>query len=174
MPGTRPTGSDQRGAPDPMPDHVALETKLLRSAYAAFNARDIDAAVALMTADVEWPRGIQGRVCPRRGADARLLDGAVERDQSPCRARGFPSGSGRTPLGRRPSGRTRPGWNDRRRWTCGASVHLQGRFDSTNGGHPASPCRPLTPAGGGRTRRSRRRPISPPGPAPQTPISPRK
>ena len=36
------------------------ETALLRAAYAAFNARDIDAALALMTPDVEWPRAFKG------------------------------------------------------------------------------------------------------------------
>ncbi len=33
---------------------------LLRAAYAAFNARDIDAALALMTADVTWPKAFKG------------------------------------------------------------------------------------------------------------------
>jgi hypothetical protein len=32
----------------------------LRAAYAAFNARDITAALALMTPDVEWPRAFKG------------------------------------------------------------------------------------------------------------------
>ncbi len=36
------------------------ETELLRAAYAAFNARTIDAALALMTPDVEWPRAFKG------------------------------------------------------------------------------------------------------------------
>ena len=36
------------------------ETELLRAAYAAFNARDIDAALKLMTPDVEWPRAFKG------------------------------------------------------------------------------------------------------------------
>jgi ketosteroid isomerase-like protein len=35
-------------------------TALLRAAYAAFNARDIDAALALMTPDVAWPRAFKG------------------------------------------------------------------------------------------------------------------
>ena len=35
-----------------MPNQPAPETELLRAAYAAFNARDIDAALALMTPDV--------------------------------------------------------------------------------------------------------------------------
>lgn len=33
---------------------------LLRAAYAAFNARNIDAALALMTPDVDWPNGMEG------------------------------------------------------------------------------------------------------------------
>ncbi|WP_395736008.1 nuclear transport factor 2 family protein [Prosthecobacter sp.] len=36
------------------------ETDLLRAAYAAFNARDIAAALALMTPDVAWPRAFKG------------------------------------------------------------------------------------------------------------------
>lgn len=43
-----------------MPDQPAPEIELLRTAYAAFNARDIDAALALMTADVHWPRAFKG------------------------------------------------------------------------------------------------------------------
>jgi hypothetical protein len=43
-----------------MPDHTAPEIELLRAAYAAFNARDIDAALALMTLDVAWPRAFKG------------------------------------------------------------------------------------------------------------------
>lgn len=36
------------------------ENDLLRAAYAAFNSRDIDAALVLMTADVAWPRAFKG------------------------------------------------------------------------------------------------------------------
>lgn len=36
------------------------EIELLRAAYAAFNARNIDAALALMTPDVAWPRAFKG------------------------------------------------------------------------------------------------------------------
>jgi hypothetical protein len=43
-----------------MPDQIAPATELLRAAYAAFNARDIDAALAIMTADVAWPRAFKG------------------------------------------------------------------------------------------------------------------
>ncbi len=43
-----------------MPDQSPPEIELLRAAYAAFNARDIDTALALMTADVAWPRAFKG------------------------------------------------------------------------------------------------------------------
>lgn len=42
--------------PTQSPDH----TSLLRAAYAAFNSRDIPAALALMTPDVQWPRAFKG------------------------------------------------------------------------------------------------------------------
>ena len=40
----------------------APEIELLSKAYAAFNAHDIDAALALMTPDVRWPRAFKGGV----------------------------------------------------------------------------------------------------------------
>ena len=43
-----------------MSDQRASEIELLRAAYAAFNARDIDAALALMTPDVAWPKAFKG------------------------------------------------------------------------------------------------------------------
>ena len=43
-----------------MPDQPAPEIELLRTAYAAFNARDLDAAIALMTPNVTWPRAFKG------------------------------------------------------------------------------------------------------------------
>ncbi len=43
-----------------MPDQTAPAIELLRAAYAAFNARDIDAALAIMTPDVAWPRAFKG------------------------------------------------------------------------------------------------------------------
>jgi hypothetical protein len=36
------------------------ETELLTAAYEAFNRRDIDAVLALMRADVDWPNGMEG------------------------------------------------------------------------------------------------------------------
>lgn len=43
-----------------MPDKAVPEIELLRAAYAAFNARDMDAALALMTPDVAWPKAFKG------------------------------------------------------------------------------------------------------------------
>ena len=43
-----------------MSNQPVPQIKLLRAAYAAFNARDIDAALALMTPDVTWPRAFKG------------------------------------------------------------------------------------------------------------------
>ena len=45
-----------------MSDQASTETDLLRAAYAAFNARDIDAALAVMSADVAWPMAFKGGV----------------------------------------------------------------------------------------------------------------
>lgn len=36
--------------------------QLLRKAYAAFNARDLEGALATMTSDVVWPNGMEGGV----------------------------------------------------------------------------------------------------------------
>ncbi|MEO0803925.1 MAG: nuclear transport factor 2 family protein [Cyanobacteria bacterium J06642_2] len=43
-----------------MPDRPLPEIELLRTAYTAFNARDIDSALTLMTSDVHWPRAFKG------------------------------------------------------------------------------------------------------------------
>lgn len=43
-----------------MSNQPALPIALLRAAYAAFNARDIDGALALMTPDVTWPMAFKG------------------------------------------------------------------------------------------------------------------
>lgn len=45
-----------------MPDQPDTEVELLRAAYAAFNARDIDAALVTMSPDVTWPRAFKGGV----------------------------------------------------------------------------------------------------------------
>lgn len=43
-----------------MPDLSPSKIEALRAVYAAFNARNIDAALALMTPDVTWPRAFKG------------------------------------------------------------------------------------------------------------------
>ena len=43
-----------------MTNQHTQDIQLLRAAYAAFNARDIGAALALMTADVTWPKAFKG------------------------------------------------------------------------------------------------------------------
>jgi hypothetical protein len=45
---------------DPWQERVAGEILSLRAAYAAFNARDIDAALVLMTNEVTWPKAFKG------------------------------------------------------------------------------------------------------------------
>jgi hypothetical protein len=45
-----------------MPDQPLPEVELLRSAYAAFNARDIDAALATMALHVAWPKAFKGGI----------------------------------------------------------------------------------------------------------------
>jgi len=51
-----------RQPPRRVPQELMSEPQeqLLRRAYAAFNARDIDGALALMHADVDWPNGMEG------------------------------------------------------------------------------------------------------------------
>jgi ketosteroid isomerase-like protein len=43
-----------------MPDQPEPEIELLRTAYAAFNAHDADAVLAIMLPDVQWPRAFKG------------------------------------------------------------------------------------------------------------------
>jgi hypothetical protein len=45
-----------------MPDQQSPDIELLRAAYAAFNARDIDAALATMAPDVAWPKAFKGGI----------------------------------------------------------------------------------------------------------------
>jgi hypothetical protein len=47
---------------------MLMSRDLLGKAYTAFNARDIDAALAVMHPDVDWPNGMEGgRVLGHRG-----------------------------------------------------------------------------------------------------------
>jgi hypothetical protein len=45
-----------------MNNNSTSATQLLSAAYSAFNARDIDAAVLLMSPDVTWPKAFKGGV----------------------------------------------------------------------------------------------------------------
>jgi len=59
-----------------MPDQPPPEVELLRAAYAAFNARDFDDALATMAPDVAWPRAFLGR----RGSElSQARNGAAVR-----------------------------------------------------------------------------------------------
>src|SRR3954452_21064367 len=40
--------------------NLEKSTTLLKQAYAAFNARDMEGALSTMHADVEWPNGMEG------------------------------------------------------------------------------------------------------------------
>ena len=40
--------------------NLEKSTNLLKQAYAAFNARDLEGALSTMRADVEWPNGMEG------------------------------------------------------------------------------------------------------------------
>jgi ketosteroid isomerase-like protein len=64
---------------------VSEHEELLRRAYQAFNARDVDAVLALMHPDVDWPNGMEGgRVLGRAAVreywtrQFELIDSRVE------------------------------------------------------------------------------------------------
>jgi len=43
-----------------MGSHVDIRRDVLTRTYAAFNARDVDAVLAVMHPDVDWPNGMEG------------------------------------------------------------------------------------------------------------------
>ena len=51
---------DQASPDQASPDQSSSEIALLRVAYAAFNGRDINAALVAMTPDVAWPMAFKG------------------------------------------------------------------------------------------------------------------
>ena len=55
-----------------MSEKLSSEIEVLRAAYAAFNARDINAALATMTPDVAWPMAFKGGFV--RGPEAIRAD----------------------------------------------------------------------------------------------------
>jgi ketosteroid isomerase-like protein len=56
--------------------------ELLRRAYRAFNERDLEAALATMTADVDWPNAWEGGRLRGRGALAEYWRRQLERISS--------------------------------------------------------------------------------------------
>lgn len=62
---------------------------LLRSAYRAFNARDIDAAIALMHPDVDWPNAWEGGRVAGRAAVADYWRRQFESISSRVEPEGF-------------------------------------------------------------------------------------
>ena len=72
-----------------MPDQPSPEVELLRAAYAAFNARDFDAAFATMAPDVAWPRAFKGGVV--RGHQKSALTGRSSGPRSTRTSSRFPS-----------------------------------------------------------------------------------
>ena len=50
---------------------------IIEQAYSAFNKRDIDGALALMTEDVSLAQGVGGRQGGRKGRDPRVLDSTM-------------------------------------------------------------------------------------------------
>jgi hypothetical protein len=70
--------------------------ELLRRAYEAFNARDIDAALALMHPNVDWPNAIEGGRIVGRDAVRAYWAGQFETtDPSVEPRRIVPRGDGR-------------------------------------------------------------------------------
>jgi ketosteroid isomerase-like protein len=51
---------------------------IIEQAYSAFNKRDIDGALALMTQDVSWPKASEGGKVVGKRRDPRLLDSTME------------------------------------------------------------------------------------------------
>ncbi len=47
-------------APAPMVERMAGAEQIVSAAYAAFNARDLDAAIELMHPEVDWPNAWEG------------------------------------------------------------------------------------------------------------------
>ena len=80
-----------------MSDQRASEIELLRAAYTAFNARNIDAALALMTQDVLWPRAFKGGFV--RGPEEIRAYWTMERDRWTGRAANLLLGRGRADFG---------------------------------------------------------------------------
>jgi len=70
--------------------------QILRDAYAAFNARDLDAAIELMHPDVDWPNAWEGRRVQGHAAVRAYWErqfAAISSQVEPERFREEPDGS---------------------------------------------------------------------------------
>ena len=66
-----------------MPNDVTSgDREILAAAYRWFNARQLDAVLALMHPDVVWPNGMEGGYVLRARGSEGLLDAAVGHDRS--------------------------------------------------------------------------------------------
>ena len=75
---------------------MTIDRQLLEQAYAAFNARDVDAALATMDPNVTWPNGMAGGyvsghsgvrdywLCQWQLIDPRVEPERFETDQDGC------------------------------------------------------------------------------------------
>jgi hypothetical protein len=70
-----------------------LSEQLLRRAYEAFNRRDIDAALAHMHPDVDWPNAIEGRREHGHDAVRRYWAGQFREIDPHVEPRGFTTDS---------------------------------------------------------------------------------
>ena len=110
------------------------DEQLLRRAYEAFNARDIEAAIVLMHPDVDWPRRdakARAQVPQVMTACADFLDAPVPQDHR-ASSRGISGGPGRPRRRRRPPGRTRTD-GELLADTIVQHVHDQGRTGHAHG-----------------------------------------
>ena len=72
---------------------AAEHEPLLRDLYAAFNARDVDAVLGHLHADVDWPNAFEGgRVAVAVHQLVRALDGTVIADREVTHVYSFRDG----------------------------------------------------------------------------------
>jgi len=83
---------------------METDESLLRAAYEAFNVRDLDAAVALMHPDVDWPNAWEGGRVRGREAVRDYWRRQFAVISSTVEPRFVHQGVGRIDLGRGPPG----------------------------------------------------------------------
>ena len=88
-----PNPSEEGPSPRSRFGDVSRAEATLRSAYRAFNARDVDVAVELMQPDVDWPDAFEGgRVIAREAVRSywRRQFAAISSNVDPWRASRMP------------------------------------------------------------------------------------